>query len=50
MMWSTCGVGCLGKKSGMAGTKRSTLDQNWKTLRPGTWTSSFTNGPELIEA
>ena len=34
----------------MGGTKNHSFDQNWKTLKPGAWTSGFTNVPELIEA
>ena len=49
MMWSTCYV-VLAKKSGMVGTNKPKLDQNWKTSKPGTLTHGFTNSPEFIEA
>ena len=50
IVWSTCGVGLFRQKIWNEGSKRHTLDQNWKNSKPGAWTSGFTNGAKLIEA
>ena len=34
----------------MAGTNKPKLDEHWKTSKPGSLTSGFTNSPEFIEA
>ena len=48
-----CGSACgavFARKSGMAGANKPKLDQNWKTSKPDTLTSGFTNSPEFNEA
>ena len=49
ILWFVGGA-VLAKKSGMAGTNKPKLDRHWKTSKPGSLTSGFTNRPEFIEA